>query len=113
PATIGALNYLQRRCFGVSVAIVATKSGEQMRPDHPAGRLKPDARVQLAPLTAADLAPLAMPDLHESTGGNPRFVTQAIVSGNDGPLADALAEALLARVRAEGSRAYRILLAAS
>ena len=113
PSTVGALSYLQRRCAGAPIAIVGTISNEQAPAHHPARRLKPDALVCVGPLTASDLAPLGMPDLHESTGGNPRFVTQAMANGGDGPLATALAETLLAQCRAEGPQAYRILLAAS
>lgn len=113
PSTIGALSYLQRRCAGMPIAIVATIDTQQTPVHHPSRRLKPDARVRLGPLTIADLAPLGMQDLHESTGGNPRFVTQAMANGNEGRLATALSETLLAQCRAEGPQAYRILLAAS
>ncbi len=113
PSTIGALSYLQRRCAGMPIAIVATIDTQQTLAYHPSRRLKPDAHVRLCPLTAADLAPLGMLDLHESTGGNPRFVTQAMANGDEGPLATALSETLLAQCRAEGPQAYRILLAAS
>ena len=114
PSTVGALSYLQRRCAGAPIAIVGTISNEQApaRPSRPPAQTR-RARVRLGPLTASDLAPLGMPDLHESTGGNPRFVTQAMANGGDGPLATALAETLLAQCRAEGPQAYRILLAAS
>jgi len=69
--------------------------------------------VRLEPLTAAELAPLGIPDLFESTGGNPRFVTEAIARGSQRELSATLAEALLAQCRAEGAWAYRILVAAS
>jgi DNA-binding SARP family transcriptional activator len=113
PSTIGALSYLQRRCAGVPIAIVATIDTQQTPAHHPGRRLKPDTLVRLGPLTASDLAPLGMPDLYKCTGGNPRFVTQAMANGIEGSLATALAETLLAQCRAEGPQAYRILLAAS
>jgi DNA-binding SARP family transcriptional activator len=114
PDTVAALSYLQRRCAGLPVALITAVQIEHTPHDHPVRRLTPDALVQLEPLTAADLAPLGMPDLLEATGGNPRFVTEAIARGGNGPeLATALAEKLLAQHRAEGPRAYRILLAAS
>jgi predicted ATPase len=112
PSTIGALSYLQRRCAGMPIAIVATIDTQHTPAHHPSRRLRPDAHLRLCPLTVADLAPLGMQDLHESTGGNPRFVTQAMASGNK-TLATALSETLLAQCRAEGPQAYRILLAAS
>jgi hypothetical protein len=73
----------------------------------------PTAVVRLEALTENDLAPLGIPDLHESTGGNPRLVTEAISADARGELSAALAEALLAQCRAEGVWAYRVLLAAS
>jgi hypothetical protein len=69
--------------------------------------------VRLNPLTPAELAPLAVPDLHESTGGNPRFVAETMTSGRRGELPATLAETLLARCRSEGTAAYRALLAAA
>ena len=111
PATIATLGYLRRRCAGVALAIVGTVGSEHASPDHALRRLKPDTVLQLQPLTAADLAPLGLPGLHETTGGNPRFVTEAVSNG-DG-LTEALAETLIAQCRAEGAPAYRVLLAAS
>jgi hypothetical protein len=75
--------------------------------------LQPSTLVRLEPLTAADLAPLGMPALHESTGGNPRFVTEAVANGGSGELSSPLAEALLAQCRAEGAWAYRMLMTAA
>jgi hypothetical protein len=69
--------------------------------------------VRLNPLTPAELAPLAVPDLHESTGGNPRFVAETVTSGSRGELPATLAETVLARCRSEGAASYRVLLAAA
>ena len=69
--------------------------------------------MRLKALTPAELAPLAVPDLHESTGGNPRFVAGTITSGSGGELPATLAETILARCQSEGAAAYRVLLAAS
>ena len=69
----------------------------------------PDTLVRLEPLTAAELEPLAIPGLHDSTGGNPRFVVDALACGR---AADP-SEALLAQCRAEGEAGYRVLVAAS
>ena len=92
---------------------MSTLATEQAPADHPVRHLQPDAFVRLEPLTAAELAPLAIPDLHESTGGNPRFVTEAIANGSRARLSETLAEALVAGCRAEGASAYRVLVAAS
>jgi DNA-binding SARP family transcriptional activator len=114
PETVAALSYLQRRCAGLPVALITAARIDHTPQDHPVRRLAPDALVPLEPLTAAELAPLGIPDLIEATGGNPRFVTEAIAGGGNGPeLSTALAEKLLAQHRAEGPWAYRVLLAAS
>ncbi len=111
-ATIAALSYLHRRCLGMPVAIVVALRGEQAPPDHPLRRLRPDTRVRLAPLTVADLAPLGIPELHDATGGNPRFIAERIATGDPVPTGT-LVETVRAQCRAEGARSYRLLLAAS
>jgi DNA-binding SARP family transcriptional activator len=113
PHTVAAISYLQRRGTGISAVLVTAVASEHTPADHAVRRLMPTTVVRLEALTAADLAPLGIPDLHESTGGNPRFVSEAIANGNRGELSAALAEALLAQCRAEGAWAYRVLLAAS
>jgi predicted ATPase len=69
--------------------------------------------VRLGPLTAEELEPLGIFRLHESTGGNPRFVTDALAHGKQLELSSSLTATLLTQLRGEGRRAYRILLAAS
>ncbi len=80
-ATVTALSYLQRRGGAIPAALVAAVRTEDAPPGHLARRLRPDVSVRLNPLTPAELAPLAVPDLHESTGGNPRFVAETLTSG--------------------------------
>ena len=111
-STVAAVSYLQRRCSFVPGAVVAAVRREEA-PNHPLHELKVDVLVQLEPLSAADLAPLGIADLHASTGGNPRFVTEAVANHGELPLETAFSEALLAECRAEGPLAYRALLAAS
>jgi DNA-binding SARP family transcriptional activator len=112
-STLAALRYLQGRSEGLSAAVVtAVRTGEAL-PDEPVRLLQPDTKVRLEHLTPADLAPLGVSDLHESTGGNPRFVAEAIANGDSPELSTELSEALLGQCRAEGPWAYRILLAAS
>jgi DNA-binding SARP family transcriptional activator len=108
-ASLAALSYLSRRSAGVSCAFLGAFRTEEAPPDHPVRRLVPSLHLRLEPLSAADLAPLGVPGLHDSTGGNPRFVAETVAGG----LADALKESLLAQCRAEGAVAYRTLLAAS
>jgi DNA-binding SARP family transcriptional activator len=113
-ATIAALDYLQIRCAGVPGALVVTVRTVRAPSNHPIRRLSPTKIVHLCPLTADELAPLARPGLHEATGGNPRFVTDALAQdGKPLELSRSLAETLLAQVRAEGDDVYRTLRTAS
>jgi DNA-binding SARP family transcriptional activator len=112
PATLAALHYLQHRCAGPA-AVVGTVRVGATTADHPLRSLQPDLLVALEPLTAGDLAPLGLPDLHATTGGNPRFVADAVANGSQPELSADLAQALLDQCRAEGAQPYRILLAAS
>jgi DNA-binding SARP family transcriptional activator len=111
--TLAALGYLQRRGAGLGAALVATIRGTRGSSDDPLQRLAPDKLLRLEPLSRSDLAPLGVPDLYESTGGNPRFVTEAVANGSPGGPSTTLTDALLAQCRAEGPWAYRVLVAAS
>ena len=111
--TLAALGYLQRRGAGLEAALVTTVRGTRGSSDDPLHRLVPDRLLRLEPLSHSDLAPLGIPDLHEATGGNPRFVTEALANGSPTGPSTTLTEALLAQCRAEGAWAYRILVAAS
>ena len=68
-STLAALRYLQDRRAGLAAAVVTAAGDTELQ--HPVRRLRADTRVRLAPLSPAELAPLGIPDLHESTGGNP------------------------------------------
>jgi DNA-binding SARP family transcriptional activator/CheY-like chemotaxis protein len=113
PQTVAAVSYLQRRGSGIPAVFVTAVASEHAQTDHAVRRLMPTTVVRLEALTADDLASLGIPDLHESTGGNPRLVTEAISANARGELSAALVEALLAQCRGEGAWAYRVLLAAS
>jgi DNA-binding SARP family transcriptional activator len=112
-STLAALSYLQHRCDSVPAAVVVAIRTEETPPDHLVRSLRADARVRLEPLTARELAPLGIANLHASTGGNPRFVAETVTRSSEPPLAAALAEALVAQCRAEGAFAYRVLVTAS
>ena len=75
--TLAALGYLQRRGAGIPAAIVTTARAAQTSPVDPLRHLRPDTLVRLEPLSPAELAPLGMAELHEATGGNPRFVDRS------------------------------------
>lgn len=111
PETVAALAYLRRRASTTRAAIVTTRDvgtwGDVIH------RLSPDTVVRLEPLSADDLAPLRIPGLHESTGGHPRFVAEALANDRSAAPSESLTEALLEQCRAEGSRAFRVLTAAA
>jgi DNA-binding SARP family transcriptional activator len=113
PWTVAALGYLRRRGGNLRVAIVTTARHGEEPAGHPLRRLAADTLLRLAPLSANELAPLGIPELHETTGGNPHFVSEALANGHRPECSRALADALLAQCRAEGDRAHRILVAAS
>jgi DNA-binding SARP family transcriptional activator len=109
--TLAALAYLRRRVGRVGGALVTTRAVEARHDIFPL--LVPDTLVRLEPLSPGDLAPLGIPGLHEATGGNPRFVAEAVACGAPVVPSKTLADALIAQCRAEGPRAYRTLAAAA
>ena len=111
--TVAALGYLRRRGVGLAGAIVTTSRHYGPSPGHPPHRLEADARVQLESLSTGDLAPLGIPDLHDTTGGDPRLVAEALANGHAARPSQTLTEALLVQCRAEGDWAYRVLVASS
>ena len=110
--TLAALAYLRRRA-AFSGAIVTTARPTGAAPAQPPHRLDADARVQLEPLSRDELAAAGIAELHESTGGDPRLVMEALANGHAARPSETLTEALLAQCRAEGDWAYRVLVAAS
>ena len=110
--TLAALGYLRRRAvFPGAIVTTARPTGTSLgRPPH---RLDADARLQLEPLSRDDLAEVGIAALHESTGGDPRLVAEALAHGDAASPSETLTEALLAQCRAEGDWAYRVLIAAS
>lgn len=110
--TLAALDYLRRRA-AFSGAIVTTSRLTGATPAQPPHRLDADTRVHLEPLTPDDLAAAGIAELHESTGGDPRLVAEALACGHDASPSKTLTEALLAQCLAEGDWAYRVLVAAS
>jgi len=112
PSTLAALGYMQRRCTGVPTMLLGAVRAGATFTNQPLRRLQPDELLRLEPLSSIDLAPLGIPDLHESTGGNPRFVAEKVSNGNRPALSPTLSDALLGQCRAAGAQAYRVLLAA-
>jgi DNA-binding SARP family transcriptional activator len=113
PSTLAALGYLQRRCADVPAMVLGAARVAATFANEPLRLLQADPLVRLEPLSSTDLEPLGIPDLHESTGGNPRFVAERVRNGNRPALSPKLSNALLGQCRAAGAYAYRVLLAAS
>jgi DNA-binding SARP family transcriptional activator len=113
PSTLAALSYLQHRCADVPAMVLGAARVAATFANEPLRLLQADPLVRLKPLSSTDLEPLGIPDLHESTGGNPRFVAETVRNGNRPALSPTLSNALLGQCRAAGAYAYRVLLAAS
>jgi DNA-binding SARP family transcriptional activator len=111
-STIAALEYLQRRCAASPVLVLGALRGEDTAADHPLrGLAAPEIRLE--PLTGDELSPLGIPEVHERTGGHPALVADLIANGSRPDLRRSLSELLIARCRAEGADAYRLLLLAA
>lgn len=113
PSTLGALEYLRHRCAGCPVMILAALRDDETPLDHPLRKLGATARVRLEALTSDELVPLGIPDVHGRTGGHPALVANLIASGRDPELRGSLSELLIARCRAEGAVAFRVLMTAA
>jgi DNA-binding SARP family transcriptional activator len=112
PSTIAALSYLRSRRRGRPGAVVLTVQPTAAPPDHGLWSLTPDLVIDLEPLDADDVDQLGIPNLYETTGGNPRFVAEAMRTGEAAP-SKSLVEALIAQCRAEGLWGCRILTTAA
>jgi DNA-binding SARP family transcriptional activator len=111
--TIAALEYVHRRCANCAVMIVGAVCDHEAPLDHPVRRLAVTDRIRLEPLTEHELAPLAIPDVHRGSGGHPALVASLIASGSAPDLRGSLSELFVARCRAEGTAAFRVLLTAA
>jgi DNA-binding SARP family transcriptional activator len=113
PGTVAALEYLRHRCAGSPVMILGAMRGDETPLDHPLNSLAETTSIRLEPLTEHELAPLGIPDVHGRTGGHPALVANLIASGCDPDLRGSLSELLIARCRAEGAVAFRVLMTAA
>jgi 8-oxo-dGTP pyrophosphatase MutT (NUDIX family) len=113
PSTIAALEYLRHRCAASPVMVVGALRDDETPLDHPLRTLAATATIRLEPLTEHELAPLGIAEIHGRTGGHPALVATLIASGSDPDLRGSLSELFIARCRAEGSAAFRILLTAA
>ena len=110
--TLAAIGYLRRRAVFPGAIVTAGRPADTP-PGEPLHRLDADLRLQLEPLSYDDLAAAGIAEFHESTGGDPRLVAEALRCPHDAPPSKTLTDALLTQCRAEGDWAYRVLVAAS
>jgi hypothetical protein len=113
PSTLAALEYLRHRCATCPVMVLGALRDDETPLDHPLRRLAGTARIRLEPLADHELLPLGIPDVHARTGGHPALVANLIASGHDPDLRGSLSELLIARCRAEGAVAFRVLMTAA
>ncbi|MEA2169733.1 MAG: hypothetical protein QOF76_3033 [Solirubrobacteraceae bacterium] len=105
-ATLDVVRIIARRIEHVPALFLISFRGEVVHRTHPLqlllGELSTAARIEPAPLSATAVARLAEPAgldaaaLHERTGGNPFFVSEAIAAG-DLRIPDTVRDAVLAR----------------
>jgi DNA-binding SARP family transcriptional activator len=110
-ATLAAISYLRRRASAAPLLIIITAMPNAAGAARPLP--EPDALIHLDPLTEDDIASLGRPHLYETTGGNPRFIADALSGNRSWQRSRSLTDALIAQCRAEGDSSYRILAAAS
>jgi DNA-binding CsgD family transcriptional regulator len=114
-ATVDVLAYVARRLEGLPTVLVLTYRDDSVPAQHPARRLLgalagvPVARLPLAPLSAGAVEELTRDTgwdprvLHELSGGNPFYVTEAVAApGAEVPAT--VADAVLARLRRLSAR---------
>ncbi len=94
-ATLDLIKFLGRRLRRLAVMLIVSYRDDEVGPEHPLRRVFGDLaaacvhRIVLAPLSAAAVATLAdnagrqATGLHEITGGNPFFVTEALATSTD------------------------------
>jgi DNA-binding SARP family transcriptional activator len=107
------LSYLALRLSGVPAVIVAVGREEEVPEEHPLRTLPWRSHLRIEPLgqdaLGADVAAQVLP----RTGGYGAYVAAWLRGERAGPPAGDLPGTVLARCRAAGPEAYRILLAAS
>lgn len=94
-ATLDLIKFLGRRLHRMKVLLVLTYRDDEINPRHPLCSVVGDlpsallSRIRLSPLSADAVATLAQEaghaarNLHEVTGGNPFFVTEALAAAED------------------------------
>ena len=124
-ATLDLIRYLGRRIDTVPTLLLATYRDDELSRDHPLHRVLGDLatapgahRLTIEPLSEAAVADLASGSefdprsLHRKTGGNPFYVTEILLSGNDG-IPGTVRDAVLARISRLPPSAADVLAAAA
>jgi predicted ATPase len=124
-ATLDLLRFLARRLGPAPTLVVVTYRDDELGPQHPvqllAGDLTSSAlvrRLRLEPLSRQAVAVLAGPHgvdpdvLHETTGGNPFFVTEILAAGQEA-IPATVVDAVLARAARLSPPARQVLDAAA
>jgi SARP family transcriptional regulator, regulator of embCAB operon len=109
---VTALAHLRLRAAGTAAVVVGILRCEDLATDHVLRSLPLTERLRLEPLVRQDLGPEA-PEILARTGGYGRYIAAWSRGELDGELPGELQEAVLARCRSAGSRAYRVLAVAS
>ncbi|HEX4746696.1 MAG TPA: AAA family ATPase [Gaiellaceae bacterium] len=120
-ATLDVLRLLGRRIGALQTLLIATYRDEQIEATHPLRlvlgdlvRLPSTSRIRLEPLSVEAVLQLAASSavdaraLHESTGGNPFFVTEVLAAPHD-VIPETVRDAVLARSAGLGDTARRLL----
>ena len=111
-SSLAALDYLRRRGGDGRFLVVCSFRSEAVGPEHAVRRMGASVHLELTPLSVADLGDA---ELHARTGGNALFVVECLRAAADGSegVPPSLRELILARSRAAGPEAHRLLATAS
>lgn len=115
-STVAALGFLARRCATAPLLVLVAFRCEDAEPEHPAHRLDATLTLELGALEPGDLVPLGIDRLYQRTAGHPLWLVEHLRAGADGSpdgVPETLRDLILARCRAAGPEAHRILAAAS
>ena len=118
--SLAVLAHLRAACADAPVALIAVTRSHEV-PAVASGVLEGAARLELGPLTPADLEPSNLEpsnivELHQRTGGHPLLVSAMIRAAAPGAGASVprpVGELVAARSRAFGPREHRVLRAAA
>lgn len=113
--SVRLLSYLAGRSEGVRGAFVLAVDDAELRPEYARLARRASCRIKLGPLSAEDLDPLGMADVHAATGGHPVAVVAhaQAASGRPAEIPEPYRRAVFDRVRALGETAWRVAVASA